>query len=145
MLSTLIAIGFLQNQLFKVYLPQVEQKVSIQVNFESSSPISNEQKALQLVKKYASEYNVSAYDMERVLRCENNTFDPTLQSFHKKKDGTRERSYGVAQWNLDFNDITYEQATDMEWSIKEMARMFSLGRQSMWSCWHIVNTPSQGD
>lgn len=157
-LTSLILLSSALNQLqvslnesIEIKTAEAQVPVIVQVDkrsttgiVEPSSPISNESKALALVKKYSQEYKVSAIDMEKVMRCENRTFDPTLQSYHKKKDGTRERSYGVAQWNLDFNDITYAQATDMEWSIKEMAKAFSKRKQNLWSCWRIVYPPQKG-
>ena len=143
------ALNQLQVSLTEIKIAEAEEiPVTVQVEKRLTTRQiggnANELKALALVKKYSIEYNVSAVDMEKVMRCENNTFDPTLQSYHRKKDGTRERSFGVAQWNLDRNDITYEQATDMEWSIREMAKYFSKGRQRLWSCWRIVYPPQKG-
>jgi len=90
---------------------------------------------LSLVDKYSDKYKVSKTDMIKVLECENRDFVFDLQSYHIK-DGKRERSFGVAQWNLDYNpDITYEQAIDPDYSIERMARYFRDGLQGRWSCW----------
>lgn len=150
MLPTIILLGLLQTSLLELQAnlqtPVAHAEVVTTVNIEPPKPISNEEKALSLIKKYATQYKVSAQDMERVMRCENKDFNPTLQSFHRYKNGEREKSFGVSQIHLPAHpEISYEQATNMEFSIEFMAKEFSKGNQKIWSCWKIVNTPSQGD
>lgn len=99
----------------------------------------------KLVRKYAEQYNVSSKEMLRVINCENKPLDPKLQSYIKyKRDipewgvkaGEREKSYGLVQIHLPSHpNISYEQATDPEFSIEFMAKKFSKGQASEWSCY----------
>ncbi len=108
-------------------------------------PLSNKEMAQRLVDKYSKEYNVSATRMMAVLSCENRDFNPSLQSSlkytrtHKDwgvKKGQREQSFGVAQIHLPAHpNITYEQATDPNFSIEFMAKEFQSGHANAWSCY----------
>ena len=99
----------------------------------------------EYVQRYAIRYGVSADDMWRVIRCENPSLDPMQQSNARYTRnhpewgvvaGQRELSYGVAQIHLPTaGGVTYEQATDMEFSVEWMAKRFSEGKQHLWSCW----------
>jgi hypothetical protein len=99
----------------------------------------------QLVHKYAGKYKVSAKEMMGTIRCENSTLDPKLQSNHrypkdskkwKVKKGEREKSFGIVQIHLpDHSDVSYQQATDPEYSVEFMAKKFAKKRQHEWSCY----------
>lgn len=71
------------------------------------------------------------------MKCESEGFkDPAIQSSYKNPDGTRERSFGVAQWNLDYNpEITYENAIDPAWSLEHAADSWEHGQANHWSCY----------
>ncbi len=91
-----------------------------------------------LITKDAEKYGVSRKKLYDTLDCESAHFqDVTIQSGYYKKDGTRERSYGISQINLDAHtDISYEQAIDPEWAIDYAARSFAEGKASQWSCYN---------
>lgn len=139
MKKIIISVGF-------VLLSIISQK-TIEVVADDSykkeikTPETREQQIRSLVKIYAKKYNVSESELMRTLRNENNIFQFDLQSGLKYKkgnrwgfpEGTREKSYGVAQIHLpDHPDITYEQAIDPRFSIEYMASEFSKGRQKQW-------------
>lgn len=107
--------------------------------------MSNTSQAKKFAKQYAEEYNVSFDQLWRTMTCENKWHDPKLQSYVITKNGTREQSYGVAQWYIpagnkteDGRVITKAMAQDMELSIKTMDYYFSEGKQSKWSCFRKI-------
>lgn len=96
----------------------------------------------QMVYKYAEQYNVSPTLMFKIMNCENTARIPTLQSGlrytvdHPEwgvKAGDRELSYGLVQIHLPSHPtVTYEQATDPEFSIEFLAKGLVSGVK--WSC-----------
>lgn len=110
-------------------VPQVE---SIVVETIEDTPITIKDK----VYAAAAKYKVSGDQMWKVVStCENKQLDPKKQSEHYYK-GVREQSYGLVQIHLPSHpDITYDQATDVDWSLNWMAKEFSKGNQWMWSCY----------
>jgi len=91
----------------------------------------------EMVERYALKYNVSASQMKAVITCESG-WNPTIQSLHTNKGG-REQSFGLAQIHAPSHPhVTYEQATDPEFSIQFMAKAFSEGKQGMWSCYKSI-------
>jgi len=108
---------------------------------------------LELISKYANEYNVSASLMEKVIRCENTEFDPLLQSKIRYTEeqiarnptwgviGEQEKSFGLSQIHIpacnrwEGKCITKAQATNPDFSIKFMAYKLSKNQGSMWSCY----------
>lgn len=105
---------------------------------------SDKEIAYSLAQRFSKEYNVSFQELWRTMSCENDTYDPKRQSELKYKSGNRwgkivgsyEESYGLAMIHLpDHPEITYEQATNAEFSVHYMAEQFSLGRAWMWSCY----------
>jgi hypothetical protein len=101
-----------------------------------------------LVVKYSNKYNVSYSLMNDILNCENRERDRYLQSrllydFTNTRlgiiQGEREYSLGVAQINLHYNpNITYEQATDPDFSIEFLAKNLSIGNGKWWACYGKV-------
>ena len=90
------------------------------------------------IRLYADKYNVSFQKMYNTVDKETNgTFNPIIQSqvkydFSSAKrgivQGTQEMSYGLAQIHLpDHKNISYEQATDIDFSLDFMAHEYSLG------------------
>lgn len=112
-----------------------------------------------LIEKYAQEFQVSRALITELIILENGKWDETLQSYHRYatdrpewgvKAGDRERSFGLAQIHLPSHpNITYEQATDGDFSIRFIAKAISEGRGSQWSCYrtaqyNIANGKSGG-
>lgn len=97
------------------------------------------------VTTLAKEYGVSAEQVYQTVYCENNTHEPDRQSEHRYTydnprwgtvAGEREKSFGLIQLHLPSHPtITYEQATDPEWSLEWMVQQFANGNQTAWSCW----------
>ncbi len=113
---------------------------------------------LELISKYANEYNVSASLMEKVIRCENTEFDPLLQSKIRYTEeqiarnptwgvpGERERSWGLVMLHIpacnkwDGKCITIEQAKDPDFSINYLAHEIANNRAWKWTCYKkIIN------
>lgn len=146
MLSTIILLGILETSLLELkatILPtayaETKPAITLTLNqkLATTSLIARQNAVHETVDYYADKYNVSAQDMKDVLNCENREYNPKLQSYHKDPTSPngREQSYGLAQWNIKHNPITYEQAIDPEWSIEQMAIAFSKGKQHLWSCY----------
>lgn len=139
MLQILFTIPFLFN-LSTTTIPEVPEP-TLRQELATTSLVARKTAITKTVSKYAKQYDVSEKQMMAVLECENNQFDPDLQSYHKdsKSPNGREQSYGVAQINLPWNQqISYQQATDPDFSIRFMARMFSQSKQYLWSCTKLV-------
>lgn len=82
----------------------------------------------------ADQYGVSGDSMWATILCEDRQLDPMKQSGYYK-NGTREQSYGLVQINLPSHpDVTYDEATDVDFSINFMAKQFAKGNQKIWSC-----------
>lgn len=103
----------------------------------------------ELISTYSKEHDVSPDLMMAIMKCENDTFDPTRQSgitysFNDPKrgivKGETEKSFGLVQIHLPDNpNITYEQATDAKFSINFLAQSLSDGYGKRWSCYSIVS------
>lgn len=105
---------------------------------------------------FAQKYQVSADTMMKIINCENKSYDPKLQSFHRYTEGQisrnpgwgeigdREKSYGLVQihipaghtWNGD--RITKEMAQDPYLSIEFLAYHISKGNISWWTCSKMI-------
>lgn len=101
----------------------------------------------ELIIANAKKYGVSAELLRRVQLCENRERNPKKQSdlrysFTDKRlgiyEGERERSFGLAQINLDYHPtITYAQVIDPAFSIEFLAKNIKKHPQ-WWSCYSIV-------
>jgi hypothetical protein len=90
------------------------------------------------IEQIAEKYGVDAEVMKTVIDCESSG-STTIQSYHKRPDGSREQSYGLAQIYLPAHPtVTKEQATDPIFAIDFMAKQFSKGNQWMWSCYNDI-------
>ncbi len=98
---------------------------------------TRESSAKALIATYAEKYKVLPNTMYKVVSCETGgTFDPGIQSLARRKDGTQEDSWGLAQIHLpDHPDVTKEQATDPDFAIEFLAKNISEGRPYLWTCW----------
>lgn len=83
----------------------------------------------------AEKYGVSAEVMREVVNCESNG-STTIQSRHKRPDGTQEQSFGLVQIYLPAHPhVTKEQAQDPEFALKFLAKGLSQGQGGMWTCY----------
>ncbi len=92
-----------------------------------------------LIKSEAAKNGINYELFYKTLKCESGNFqDVTIQSQYKRLDGTQERSYGIAQFNIDAHpDITIASATDPLWAIPYAAREFKRN-PNQWSCYRLI-------
>lgn len=120
-------------------MPRVEIVQPIDLN-STTSLLERKSAVKILVLHYADKYKVNPEVMMNVLTCENDQFDPDLQSYHPANSfNGRELSFGLAQLHLPSHpEISIEQATDPDFSIEYMASEMSKGRASQWSCYKQI-------
>ncbi len=91
-------------------------------------------------------YGVDVEVMGTILDCENPDHIADLQSEMKYsrdrpewgvKKGDQELSYGVAQIHLPSSHVTYEQAIDVDFSLRYLAKEIKNGHSYWWSCYNI--------
>lgn len=142
--KVLVAIcAFLPLSLSMAYAPFGQNLPTIASNGESRQIVAPNDFQLT-VSRYAFVYSVDEKLMLTILNCENPAHDTLLQSrLHYTRDhpewgvkkGDRELSFGVSQIHLPTApDVSLEEATNMDFSIKYLAREISLGHASRWSC-----------
>lgn len=89
----------------------------------------------QEVRERSVEYGVSYDQMWGTIMCESQG-STTVQSRHRRPDGTREQSFGLVQIHLPAHlNVSKEEAIDPEFAVTFMAENFAAGRQRMWTCW----------
>lgn len=113
-----------------------------QENDLNNGAVDNKPKYDTLVRKYSKQYNVSYALMSAIIDTENTDREYDLQSkllysFTNERlgiiKGEREYSFGLVQINLHYNsNITYEQATDPDFSIELLAKWISNGNVTRW-------------
>lgn len=91
-----------------------------------------------LAKQIAAAYGVDFGQFRKVINCESE-WNPRVQSEYLLPDGTQENSWGIAQFNLDYNDMTKEQALDPEYALTKMAEHWREGRASAWRCYQLYD------
>lgn len=90
----------------------------------------------QEIDTVAARYGVSADLMRDIIECES-MGSTTVQSYHIRKDGSRENSWGLVQINLDAHkDVTRDQATDPKFAIDWMGK--HMKTPSMWTCYKLI-------
>lgn len=127
-----------QTLLTQLQSPQNAQGQQITQQYATSTIIA-------MIHYYSGLYGADEKLMENVISCETGgTFDPSIQSL-SVKDGVREDSWGLAQWNLpskntkkDGSIITKEDALNPLIALDLMAWYFSQGKQDLWSCTKIL-------
>ena len=84
-----------------------------------------------------NKYGVSFNQVWTTIGCETKyTYNPTIQSEALRPDGTREKSYGLAQIYLPAHpEVSYEQAIDPYFAADFIAKNWSK-HKTMWSCWN---------
>lgn len=94
-----------------------------------------EERIQQEVRERSAEYGVSFDQMWGTIMCESHG-STTVQSRHRRPDGTREQSFGLVQIHLPAHpNVSKEEAIDPEFAVTFMAENFAAGRQRMWTCW----------
>jgi hypothetical protein len=94
----------------------------------------------ELIHHFAGLYAVSESQMLATIKCESINFKGG-QSGYPDPTGPngREDSWGLVQIHLpDHPTITREQALNDAWAIEWMAKEFSLGHQTQWTCWRAL-------
>lgn len=80
---------------------------------------------------YSQKYGVNAVHLSKTIGCESG-FDPRIKNPY-------EESYGLAQIYLPAHpEILKADALDPDFAIDYMAKKFSTGKASMWSCWNML-------
>lgn len=90
----------------------------------------------QFARQMAAKYGLNEEHFLGTVTCESD-WDATVQS-HFYSNGKRERSFGIAQLNLDAPptpDVTLSLALDPYWSLEYTAQQFNLGNAKKWACW----------
>lgn len=83
----------------------------------------------------AARYHLNADHFVAVANCEDPGLIPDQQSHAIQKDGTRERSFGIFQINLDHNpSVSYENAIDPVFAADWAAAQWAHGHADHWTC-----------
>lgn len=98
------------------------------------------------MRETAEKYEIDVESFVETARCESDNFkDPAIQSGHIK-DGERETSYGIFQFNLpsglktrDGRTITYEIAVDPYEAADAAAYNFEIGNAHHWTCYRSLS------
>lgn len=92
------------------------------------------------IKTHAEKYGISYSFLKHTIACES-MGSTTVQSRHIRPDGSREKSFGLAQFYIpaknktkDGTEITEEMAKDPRIAIETMAWYFSKGKSHLWTC-----------
>jgi hypothetical protein len=72
----------------------------------------------------------------KVIECESE-WNPEAHSGYHLPNGELENSWGIAQWNLDTNDLTLAEALDPEFALTKMAEYWAEGKESGWKCYEL--------
>lgn len=112
--------------------PEPPREVLIEVQVDWTK-----ERILEEIETQAQKYGVSAEVMKTVIECES-MGSTTIQSYHKRPDGSRERSFGLVQIFLDAHPhITREEAIDPQFAIEFLAKNLKAGRGNLWSCYRM--------
>lgn len=113
-----------------IYKAEAEEIAPREVLIESKINWTQD-RIKQEVKEQAKKYNVPYQEMWDTILCESGA-STTIQSHYIRKDGTREKSFGLAQIHLpDHPNVTKEQAINPEFAIQFMAENWHKVR---WYC-----------
>lgn len=86
------------------------------------------------IERVAHKYKVSAELMRTTIQCESGG-STTIQSRHRRPDGSREESYGLVQIYLPAHPhVSKEQAIDPVFAIDFLASNLAKGKGHMWTC-----------
>lgn len=88
----------------------------------------------ELIRHYASKYDVSAEVMRKVINCES-SYDPDIQSQKTYENGEQELSFGIAQIHLPSHpQVSKAEAQDPDYAVRFMAQHFQTGNHHLWTC-----------
>lgn len=94
------------------------------------------QQVADLVKVYAKQYGVSQDKMINTIKCESQYRNVQSGIY---QNGIREDSWGIVQIHLPSNTgITKAQALDPYFAVEFMAKSFSQGYASRWTCYRTL-------
>jgi hypothetical protein len=110
-----------------VYLP---------VAFSGPQSFIEHERLVLMATKIAQQYQINQDHFFKTIQCESQ-WDPEAQSGYLSEDGTQENSWGIAQWNLDTNDMTKEQALDPHFALTKMAEAWQKGQAPAWGCYRL--------
>lgn len=84
-----------------------------------------------LTYQVAEEYGVSGETMEAVIECESKYVPDAYNA--------SENSLGLVQvHHASWPEVTDEQRTDPEWSIRFLAEKLKAGEGNLWSCYRAL-------
>jgi len=137
---------FLSDVLHYEAIPHVEANVEHQAEPEKPVVIKTVElrrgetpELLEHLFAEAERYGANPEKMRRTIDCESVGWNTAIRSGYRRPDGSRERSYGLAQIHLpDWPDITIEQATDPYFAISFMAEHFGQNEGRLWSCYRMI-------
>lgn len=90
--------------------------------------LDSKEEMMVYVNQMASQYEVSARTMKKVINCESR--------FNKNAIGDGGYSFGLSQIFLPAHpNVTKEQALDPKFAIEFMAEKFSQGKARLWTCY----------
>ena len=93
----------------------------------------------------AAKYGANPEMMRQTIACESMHWVTDIQSWHRRPDGSREQSFGLAQIHLpDHPQVSYEEAINPHYAIKFMAQHFGENNGKIWTCFRdlFANSPS---
>jgi hypothetical protein len=101
-----------------------------------SRPLVAQGKLMLIAGGIAYENHINIDHFFKVIDCESG-WDPVIQSGYVLPDGRFEESWGIAQFNLDTNQMTRDEALDPEFSLRKMAEYWVSGNMSGWECYRL--------
>ncbi len=114
-----------QAQVIEPIVEMVQKKVSIH----------------DLITQTSQKYGIERESIRVLVGCETGwTFDPSIQSHARYKNGERERSFGLAQIHAPAHkDITYEQMTDPAFALEWLAKHWNERHQQWVNCTQLYD------
>lgn len=101
-----------------------------------------------IIRRKSEEYQVSFETISKIIDCENDQRNPSVQSYVRYTEGQikrnphwgivgeREKSFGLVQIHLPaWPMVSKDQATDPEFAIDFLAKHLSLGNGGLWTCY----------
>ncbi len=101
-----------------------------------SRPLVAQGKLMLMAGQIAYENHINVDHFFKVIDCESG-WDASIQSGYTLPDGTFEPSWGIAQFNLDTNKMTRDEALDPEFALRKMAEYWTAGNMSGWECYRL--------
>jgi len=134
---------FLSNVLRYEAIPHVEAKVEEEAEPEKPVVIKPVElrrgetpELLQHLFAEAERYGADPEKMRRTIDCESAGWHTDIQSWHRRPDGSRERSYGLAQIYLPAHpQVSENEAKNPYYAITFMAQHFGENNGAIWTCY----------